>query len=146
MIKNLNLKWLIILSTIALICFITLSCSGEDEEKSNNGSYNTTDVAVTSNVVKLGITYAQIEGYVNLNLITSSYTEQEIGIELSTTEDFNKVDKTISKELEGNKLSVVIDTLSGNTKYFYRTFVKVNDLSYYGEKRSFTTENFNNIT
>ena len=46
----------------------------------------------------------------------------------------------------GNKLTVVIDTLSAQTKYFYRTFVTVNDLYYYGEKRSFTTKDFSNIT
>ena len=122
------------------------SCSGDYEEVLADGSSNTTDVAVTSNVSKLGVTYAYIDGYVNLNLLTSSYTSQQIGVELSMSEEFNNAQQFYSKELEGNKLTVVIDTLSGNTKYFYRTFVKVNDIKFYGEKRSFTTKDFLNIT
>ena len=131
---------------LALMSAALFSCSGDDDEKLDDGSSNTTDVAVTSNLSKLGITYAHIDGYVNLNLITSTYTSQQVGIELSMNEDFDNPRRAVSKELEGNKLTVVIDTLSAQTKYFYRTFVKVNDLNYYGEKRSFTTKDFSNIT
>jgi hypothetical protein len=130
---------------VALLSFGFSSCSSDDDSL-NDGSDNTTDVAVTSNVSKLGITYAQIDGYVNLNLITTSYTSQQIGIELAMTEDFLYAKQAKTKTLEGNKLTVVIDTLSAQTKYYYRTFVKVNDLYYYGEKRSFTTKDFSNIT
>jgi len=131
---------------LALMSVALFSCSGDDDEKLDDGSSNTTDVAVTSNLSKLGITYAHIDGYVNLNLITSTYTSQQVGIELSMNEDFDNPKRAVSKGLEGNKLTVVIDTLSAQTKYFYRTFVKVNDLNYYGEKRSFTTKDFSNIT
>lgn len=131
---------------VTLLGFVFISCGVEDDEKRDDGSANTTDVAVTSNVSKLGITYAHIDGYVNLNQITSSFTIQQIGIELSMNENFDNPKCAISKALEGNKLTVVIDTLSGQTKYFYRTFVKANNLTYYGEKRSFTTKDFSNIT
>ena len=131
---------------VALVSAALFSCSGDEDEKLDDGSDNTTDVAVTSNLSKLGITYAHIDGYVNLNLITSAYTSQQVGIELSMNEDFDNPRRAVSKELEGNKLTVIIDTLSAQTKYFYRTFVKVNDLSYFGEKRSFTTKDFSNIT
>ncbi len=121
------------------------SCSA-DEDLLDDGSRNTSDVAVTSNVSKLGITYAYIDGYVNLNLITSSYTNLQIGVELSMNDKFNNPKQALKKELEGNKLTIVVDTLTAQTKYYYRTFVKVNDLNYYGEKRSFTTKDFSNIT
>lgn len=130
---------------VALLSFSFPSCSSDDDTL-NDGSDNTTDVAVTSNVSKLGVTYAHIDGYVNLNLITSSYTSQKIGIELAMNEEFVRAKQAESKVLEGNKLTVVIDTLSPQTKYYYRTFVKVNDLYYYGEKRSLTTKDFSNIT
>ena len=137
----------VFITTLAVMTSVFLfSCSGDYEEVLADGSSNTTDVAVTSNVSKLGVTYAYIDGYVNLNLLTSSYTSQQIGVELSMSEEFNNAQQFYSKELEGNKLTVVIDTLSGNTKYFYRTFVKVNDIKFYGEKRSFTTKDFLNIT
>ena len=144
--KKVNLRVLFTMMIVALLSFNIVSCSSDDDEKLDDGSSNTTDVAVTSNVSKLGVTYAHIDGYVNLNLITSSYTSQQVGIELAMTEDFVNAKQTKSNELEGHKLTVVIDTLSAQTKYYYRTFVKVNDLNYYGEKRSFTTKDFTNIT
>ena len=139
MIKMFHFKNMLPSVLVALMSAALISCSSDDDEKLDDGSSNTTDVAVTSNLSKLGITYAHIDGYVNLNLITSTYTSQQLGIELSMNEDFDNPRRAVSKGLEGNKLTVVIDTLSAQTKYFYRTFVKVNDLNYYGEKRSFTS-------
>ncbi len=130
---------------VALMSAVLFSCGGDEDEKLDDGSSNTTDVAVTSNLSKLGIRYAHIDGYVNLNLITSTYTSQQVGIELSLDEDFDSPGRAVSKELEGRKLTVVIDTLSGHTTYYYRTFVEINGFQYYGEKRSFTTKDFPNI-
>lgn len=144
--KVFQFKNVLTILLVAVMSAVLFSCSGNEDERMDDGSGNTTDVAVTSNVSKLGITYAHIDGYVNLNLITSSYTSQQVGIELSMNEAFDNPKRAISKELEGKKLTVIIDTLSAQTKYFYRTFVKVNDLSYFGEKRSFTTKDFSNIT
>ena len=143
--KRLNLNLFAIIAMVFL-SYSSFSCSNDEDEKLDDGSTNTTDVAVTSNVSKLGITYAYIDGYVNLNLITSSYSNQQLGIELSLDEHFLNSKQALTKELEGNKLTVVIDTLRAQTTYYYRTFVKVNDLSFYGEKRSFTTKGFSNIT
>lgn len=138
-------QWQLFTILLAVICCLFFSCSDNDTDL-DNGKNNTSDVAVTSNLSKIGITYAQINGYVNLNLITSSYSSQRVGIELSTNEDFKNPKRAETNELEGNKITVVIDTLSANTKYFYRTFVKINELNYYGEKRSFVTKDFSNIT
>ena len=139
--------WRLLTCTFVFMLSIgQISCTGDNDEKQDDGSSNTTDVAVTSNVSKLGVSYAHIDGYVNLNLITSSYTSQQVGIELSMNEEFKNSKRAISKELEGNRLTVIIDTLSAQTKYYYRTFVKINDLSYYGEKRSFITKDFSNLT
>ena len=55
---------------ILLVC--STSCSGDDALV-NDGSHNTTDVAVTSNPTKVGVSFATIDGYVNLNLITANY-------------------------------------------------------------------------
>ena len=131
---------------LALMTFCFFSCSSDDEDEQHNGSHNTTDVAVTGNVTNLGVSYAYICGYVNLHLITTSYSSQQIGIELSESEDFYYSQETRTRELEGNKLTVMVENLNAHTKYYYRTFVKVNDLKYYGEKRSFKTKDFTNIT
>ena len=131
---------------LALMTFCFFSCSNDDEDEQSNGSHNTTDVAVTGNVTNLGVSYAYICGYVNLHLITTSYSSQQIGIELSESEDFYYSQETRTRELEGNKLTVMVENLNAHTKYYYRTFVKVNDLKYYGEKRSFKTKDFTNVT
>ena len=145
MVKKDYLKNALTIMMVAAMSVVFYSC-GSDDEELDDGSHNTVDVAVTSNVSKLGVTYVHIDGYVNLNLITASYTNQQIGVELSMNEDFDNPKRAVSKSLEGNKLTVTIDTLSAQTKYYYRTYVKVNDLNYYGEKRSFITKDFSNIT
>ena len=130
---------------VAMALPMMVACS-DDDEKTNNGSSNTTDVAVTGNVSKIGATYARIDGYVNLNLITSSYTSQRVGIEFSMKEDFKEYDQAETRDLEGNKISIIIGPLNPQAKYYYRTFVRVNDLNYYGKTRSFTTKDFSTIT
>lgn len=128
-----------------VICLLT-SCGNDDsDDKRNDGSNNTTDVSVTGNVIDVGATYAQIEGYVNLNLITSSYTSQSIGVELSKKEDFSSYLHYYTNGLEGKKLCVFVKGIDGCFKYYYRTFVQINGLYYYGKKRSFTTRDFSSI-
>ena len=106
-----------------------------------------TSVSITGNVTKYGATFAFIEGYVNLSLVTSSYTNPQIGVEISTEEDFSSYYKRVkTKELEGNKITICAERLSGNCTYYYRTFVQINEIIYYGEKKSFKTKDFNNIT
>ena len=84
--KVFQFKNVLTILLVAVMSAVLFSCSGNEDERMDDGSGNTTDVAVTSNVSKLGITYAHIDGYVNLNLITSSYTSQQVGIELSMNE------------------------------------------------------------
>lgn len=118
------------------ICFF--SCSKETNNY-DNSSNNNNDVAVTSNVSKLGFSYAIINGFVNLDQITSTYSNLIIGIEVSLEEDFKTILTKEAKELEEKKISLIFYNLNANTKYYYRTFVKVNNLNYKGEKHSFTT-------
>ena len=99
--KKVNLRVLFTMMMVALLSFNIVSCSSDDDEKLDDGSSNTTDVAVTSNVSKLGVTYAHIDGYVNLNLITSSYTSQQVGIELAMTEDFVNAKQAIERVFAG---------------------------------------------
>lgn len=110
---------------------LVIACGGDDNDTQTGGKTNqTTDVAISSNVSKLGITYAYIDGFVNLNMITASYSNQIIGIEYSTKEDFSSKRNETTKNIVGNKISVPIYSLNGNTKYYYRTFVTVNNLNY----------------
>ncbi|HAE24577.1 MAG TPA: hypothetical protein DCG33_04490 [Prevotellaceae bacterium] len=123
---------------------IVSSCNSDNGTESVD-IHNTTDVAVTGNVVSHGVTYAQIDGYVNLDKLTISYTSLEIGVELSTDENFTHSRKIITNELVGNEISMTVNKLSGHTIFFYRTFVKANDLYNYGQTKSFTTKDFSNV-
>ena len=58
--KKVNLRVLFTMMIVALLSFNIVSCSSDDDEKLDDGSSNTTDVAVTSNVSKLGVTYAHM--------------------------------------------------------------------------------------
>ena len=77
MIKRLFFVWSLFLAIGTLT-----SCSEEEPEVIDDGSGNTSDIAVTSLVDEYGITYATISGYVNLNLLTSSGDTPGIGVEL----------------------------------------------------------------
>ena len=131
--------------TVTLFSLILLSCNLLDDDIQLLGSDNTKDVAITSDVSDKGVTYAEIYGFVNLDKILSN---PRFGIEISEFEDFDTLFsiKVFAKELEGNRLIVKANNLNGDTKYYYRTFVIANGVSYYGNINSFKTNPFNNIT
>ena len=127
---------------------VVTSC-GDDEVEPNGGGnsgknaeQNTTDVAVTGSVSEVGALWAQINGVVNLEVITASYTNVTIGVEVSETEDFKNKKRIEATDVVGRKFSVRTDLLMPESKYYYRTYVKVSSLSYdyLGETYSFTTK------
>ena len=118
------------------------SCGGDDDDENNNGN----DVTITSKTSKIGISYAIIEGYINLDVISGISSLQTLGVEVSETEDFTTARKYFTDGIEGKKISVMVNELEASTKYYYRTFMNVNNLNYYSAKQSFTTKDFSNIT
>ena len=112
------------------------ACSGDSED---DGSGNTTDVAVTGTVEKVGMSYAVVNGYVNLNHITTD-SKTEIGIEYSTYSDGEGY-KQKTKSLTGNKISMKLsDVIWPDQTFYYRTYVKTGNFTHYGQIRQFTTE------
>lgn len=128
-----------------------MSCSSDDD-KIDDGSGNTSDVAVSGLPSEIGTTYVCLNGYVNLNLLPAGSSSPSIGIELYIDGELEEDDweengrYETSRELNGNKFTVEFDGLAGEKTYKYRTFVTAGNLSYYGEYRTFTTKNFSNIT
>lgn len=120
------------------LAFCLVSC-GDDEEEVKS---KTTDVAITGGVVDVYANGAEIEGSVNLNLLTVTYTSSELhyGVEVALTENFASARRFDASELVGTKFRVTVVGLSPKTKYFYRTYVRVQTLIYYGTTYSFTTE------
>ena len=119
---------------VAIIMALFLSCSKSEDD----GSSNTTDIAVTGNVEKVGMSYAIVNGYVNLNLLNSE-KNTVIGIEYSTHEDGGGR-KQSTTSITGNKITVKLkDMIWPDTTFYYRTFVTTDKLTYYGKTKSFST-------
>lgn len=113
------------------------ACSGSSDD---DGSGNTTDVAVTGNVKEVGKSYAMVYGYVNLQLLSTD-KKVTIGAECFPKESGIKPGcRNTTQTIEGNRITVKLsETLAPGTTYKYRTFVTSNNLSYYGEYKEFTT-------
>ena len=128
--------WVALLATVF---GMALASCGDDEEDASN---NTQDVAVTGTASEVGATYAIVNGVVNLDAISASYTSVEVGVEVSTTQDFADSRRTQATDVVGRTISVRVDGLKQSTKYYYRTYVSISSLSfdYYGKTLSFTTQ------
>ena len=128
--------WVALLATV--IGMALASC-GDDEEDT---SKNTQDVAVTGTVSEVGANYAIVNGVVNLDAISASYTSVEVGVEVSTTQDFADSRRTQATDVVGRTISVRVGGLKYSTMYYYRTYVSISSLSfdYYGKTLSFTTQ------
>lgn len=127
---------------LGVVCVTLTSCGDDEPVPGGGGEDNTTDVAVTGSVEELGADYAQISGLVNLNVITVSYSNVDIGVEVSTSSDFAGKMRFKATGLVGRAFTVKITSLRPETKYYYRTYVSVSTLSYdyYGITQTFTTE------
>ncbi len=137
---------LFMLLSVVVCSVIFVSCGDDEVEPGssvpgNNAEQNTKDVAVTGPIKEVDALYACINGVVNLEVITASYTNIEIGVELSTTQDFKEKHRFKATDVVGRTFNVR-PILLPETKYYYRTYVNISSLSYdyYGETYSFTTK------
>ena len=119
------------------------ACSNDHDSSESHGN-EALGIAVTDKA-EPGVTYVDINGSVNLNMISIGSSSLEYGVEVSLTEDFNHPTTKTTKEIEGNKLRIHVIGLKAMKKYYYRVFVKASDIYYYGKTLSFTTGDFNNI-
>lgn len=139
---------LLVLMSMAVGNMTLVSC-GDDEVEPNGGGNsgqnaekNTTDVAVTGAVEEVWDICARINGVVNLQIISGSYMNVQIGVDVSESQEFTNKTRTQTKEVVGGKRSfnVFVTHLKPETQYYYRTYVIVSSLyTYYGETYSFNT-------
>lgn len=149
-----NLTFLMLMLSV-LVSFTACSSDDDGDGLGNKdaGSENKTDVAVTGAVQEIGVTYAIVAGYVNLDRIPFSYSSCEFGMQYANNEHFkNDLDKDWGSdyyavhELVGNKFTFHIDEMEPATPKYYRTYVRVNGTYYYGETKTVTPNDFQNIT
>ena len=126
---------------VAVMSAAFYSCGSDDEEVIDDGSTNTTDIAVTGKVTEFGVSYATVEGFLNLQLINVAYSEFTVGVEYSSEETFKLCKRDSTKEISGNKITITVKDLLPNKKYYYRTYVEVNGTFFYGKDiKSFITK------
>ena len=99
-----------------------------------------------AHIVNLGASYAIIDAYLGSDNNQASSSLNSVGVEVSESEDFANARKYTTDGIEGRKFTVIANELEATCKYYYRPFVQINTLYYYGEKRTFTTKDFSNIT
>jgi len=121
----------------AVFAMAFFSCSNDSGE--NDGSGNTTDIAVTGRITETGMTYALAEGYVNLDKLTAGYESAEIGIGVKSS-DSDREQYFKTQGVEGRKISVMLSSLNPATTYTFRTYVRIGSIYQYGEQKTFTTK------
>ena len=131
-----------------LLCAAFLTSCGDDNEYLDSiekEEVSNQQIALTEPVQEVGITYAILSGQVNFEQIPVGSSFVGVGFELSTDKDFaTECTKRISaRAIEGNKLTIKIDTLSPQTTYYHRIVVVLNNLDCYGASQSFTTRALN---
>ena len=117
------------------------SCGDDDDDDSPSGGGGKTSVAVTGKATEVTDRSATLTGSVNLEQITIFYSSIEYGVQLSTDADFTSPRTVVqARELVEGQFTVSVTGLSAETKYWFRTYVQVSDLTYLGQSRTFTTE------
>lgn len=145
--KNL-IFWMLTLSAIMVFTACSKDDDGDGLGDKNAGSNNTWDVAVTGAVLEKSATGAVITGYVNLNLIEEDYSSYEMGIQIGHEGDYDSSNSWGGKEyahgLTGNKFTITLTGYASGLKWYFRTFVRVNGKYYYGEVKTFYTDEIAN--
>lgn len=126
------------LLAIALTGLFAMSCGGDDDD-TPGGNDKDLEVAVTVQVSEITDHSAQLTGTVRLDLITIKYSSISYGMEISRDADFKTPVRVLASSLTNNSFTVIVDNLSAETKYWYRTCVMVQNMSYYGQAQTFTT-------
>ena len=136
-----------------ILTLAVCACGGGDDDEvpynsgENNNSGGNTEVAITGTVTNITDNSAEISGTVYLGQININSSSIEYGAQVSTEASF-KITSTIGSTvitapataLENGVFTRTVKGLVNNTKYYYRTYVKVQNLEYYGQTLTFTTE------
>ena len=141
---------------MSFLALAVCSCGGGDDDDdatyngggNNNGGGNANaEVAITGTVTNITDNSAEISGTVYLGSITINYSSIEYGAQVSTEASFmttSTIGSTVitapATALGNGVFTKTVKGLVSNTKYYYRTYVKVQNLEYYGQTLTFTTE------
>ena len=135
----------------ALVIIAVLSSCTSDNDDIDTG--NTSDIAVTGDILKVSSTYAAVYGYANPSQLPKTVTEAYMGFQVSDDPTMKNPKRSLLMEplefSKSTKENAIADQLSGlgpNKTYYYQTFVYANNGEYYyGEVRSLKTKGMVNV-
>lgn len=131
-----KLYWLVL-----VLCVLLCACKEGGEEDNGN-------VAITGNSYNVGYTCASVRGFVYISRIPVKVTDYKYGVQWWPAEFGDDASEAKSLEAEGLSSNIFTCTLTGLkpvSSYYYRTYVKANGLSFYGDKTLLQTGEFPNI-
>lgn len=130
-----------------LIMFSACSSDSDGDGGKNDGSNNTTDVAVTGALQEVDINRAVLTGYVNLNLLEGVPHDCLCGIQYAPTsyEDYDPTsswwgEKAYAEVWNERKMTITLNNLTPNQEYYFRTFVYADGRYYFGATKKFKTK------
>lgn len=118
---------------LCMLSIMITSCGGDDEDGASNSSNgpnhginNTTDMAVTSGVKELGMTYADVNGFLNKTQFYNELKQQGgyfyVGIEYG--ESKNSLTQHEDVNSTGDRaFTITLTKLEANKTYYYRSYV-----------------------
>lgn len=121
--------------TIFALLFVSIcfpSC-GDDNSDSKRSAF------VSTGEVDFGMTFAIITGSFNPEQISLG-NNVEYGVEISRSELFVGAERKSTREILGNHFSVTFNSLMTSSNYYYRAYIKSEDVYYYGMTKSFMTK------
>lgn len=129
-------KYLILLFAILIVA----GCSKDEQEE-----IDATQVAVTGYITELGISYAKATGSVDSKYLTEKDHSVYVQITSRNFYDNSPHVEITYNMITDNNFSFYFTQLEPNRTYYYRTVVRNGEKTYYGEIKSFTTNQLYNI-
>ena len=105
------------------------------------------DLAITGQVKDYGMTFAEISGSINMDLLPEGSGNPEVGIEIcgSSSEGTENPLQKKAEVITNNIFTVSFCDLLPSTEYKYRSFAKCKGRVYYGKYASFRTMDLENV-
>lgn len=132
-----KLKHVFMTSALLALGMFSYSCSSDDDEEGYVSGKD--DVVNTNNASEVSATSAIVTATLNQSLITNNSVDY-LGVSYGKDEDADD-SKVTTKTIEGTTFTVTLTSLSAETTYYYKAFVRTDNGNYiYGSTRKFTTE------
>lgn len=101
-----------------------------DGQGGKSGVKNTTDLAVTGELLEVGMTYADVKGYVNISTeVSAAATSNALVFRMGVWygESMDSMNRQATGTRNGREFTVTIPDLKAGKKYYYQSFLEWGD-------------------